>query len=613
MTAVATGGRGDLGQKGNWPGGKDEAAAARAAAAAQLQDAAARYHDYVAAVVLAAASGFVAYSAGVRQAAGVLDFDDLLGRARDLVAGDALDDPGRRSVRSFFQRRFRYLLVDEFQDTDPLQVELVMFLAEKEPEARCWDEVDLEPGKLFLVGDPKQSIYRFRKADIAIYQAVKEVIRRQGEVVRITQSFRAVPGLIDWFNQSFAEVIGDSASELQPRYEDVADWRPATQDGAAVSVLRVEADPDAKLDAVRRAEAAAVAALVAALPETGWMVADRTRAEGARAAGQGDVAILFRTLTSLETYERALREAGIAFRVDGGKSFFKRAEVVDTLAALHAIDVPGDALGVYAALHGCLFGFADDQLLAYRRAGGRFDLFSERPDGYPDVAEALDLLREVHADVGRRSIAAVVERLIEKTRLLELLAAERGATQARANVRQLVDLAAALVDRPGACFHEYVAQLRELQARDEGESGGGEEGVAVRLMTVHKAKGLEFPVVVLADPCGEGRTVSADSVLVSRSTGATAGLVAGVRLDPPGGELPKAIVCLSRRSRGGARLRERRRGLRRAPAAVRGVHARDGAPHRASAAGRRYSPRQGAAVVVRRAACTACGGRSATG
>ena len=147
----------------------------------QIDAAAGAYGAYVAGLALAVAADFARTAAAAQLDAGALDFDDLLGRARDLLAGARGADPARvAAVRGHFQRRYRYLLVDEFQDTDPLQAEIAFLLAEREPTARTWREVELQPGKLFLVGDAKQSIYRFRRADIAMYDEVAELVAAPG-------------------------------------------------------------------------------------------------------------------------------------------------------------------------------------------------------------------------------------------------------------------------------------------------------------------------------------------------------------------------------------------------------------------------------------------------
>ena len=148
---------------------------------------------------------------------GSLDFQDLLLRARDLVRDS-------KEVRGYFQKRFRYLLVDEFQDTDPLQVDLLFLLAEEKPGAASWKEAHPAAGKLFLVGDPKQSIYRFRRADIEIYQAARQKILQHGALLNISQNFRTLPGLIEWVNRAFERLI-EPQGGYQPEYQHLSAYR----------------------------------------------------------------------------------------------------------------------------------------------------------------------------------------------------------------------------------------------------------------------------------------------------------------------------------------------------------------------------------------------------
>ena len=213
------------GNQRNWPGGKDDPLVARDDALDAVADGARLFSEYLAALTAEAARGFATFAARRQLDAGVLDFDDLLGRARDLLAGRTAPPAEARRVREYFQKKYRYLLVDEFQDTDPLQVEIVFLLAAEDPDDDGWATARLAPGKLFLVGDPKQSIYRFRDADIAIFQRVKELVRSQGDVLEIWQNFRTVPGVVDWVNEC---VPGDhrrrrrGAETGVPRHRGVA-------------------------------------------------------------------------------------------------------------------------------------------------------------------------------------------------------------------------------------------------------------------------------------------------------------------------------------------------------------------------------------------------------
>ncbi len=429
-------------------------------------------------LAVAVADSFSRWAGAAQLAQGRLDFTDLLGCLRDLLKRD-------RTARRALQGRLDYLLVDEFQDTDPLQSEIVFFLSEREApagessaeDARAddWREVILKAGKLFVVGDPKQSIYRFRRADIALYDKVKRCIADQpdgrGVVLAISRNFRTTPALVDWVNGVFTPVFDDDQEEgRQPGYRPVEAFRPPA-DGARVAVLlgRPYGNGAGQADAARRDEARAVAALLARMrgDDAGrWQVQDREGHEASaglpardgaapddseplRPLRWGDVALLFRATTGLETYEQALREAGVPYRVEGGKAYFKRREVDDALLCLRAVDDPSDGPAIYGALHSSLFGFSDDDLFLFGAARGRFDLFAaEQPAGHEAIIAALGVLRDLHA---RRSDSEPHELLAELARLAhaaELLAATgSGAAQAIANLDKLVERARAFVER----------------------------------------------------------------------------------------------------------------------------------------------------------------------
>ena len=322
------------GNQKNWPGGKDDPLVARDDALDAVADGARLFSEYLAELTAEAARGFATFAARRQLDAGILDFDDLLGRARDLLAGRTAPPAEARRVREYFQKKYRYLLVDEFQDTDPLQVEIVFLLAAEDPDDDGWATARLAPGKLFLVGDPKQSIYRFRDADIAIFQRVKELVRSQGEVLEIWQNFRTVPGVVEWVNDAFREIIGDVDEELRPAYRAIEAWREEPDpDQPKVCALRPESPlQEWKAEEVRSAEAETLAAFFSGFDDLGWTVG----AAPGRPARLGDVTILLRTFTGIEHYERALRDAGVPYRVEGGRSFFQRPEVVDALAGLRA-------------------------------------------------------------------------------------------------------------------------------------------------------------------------------------------------------------------------------------------------------------------------------------
>ena len=371
----------------------------------------------------------------------------------------------------------------------------------------------LQPGKLFVVGDPKQSIYRFRRADIGMYDQVRRLVAGQpdgtGALKAISQNFRTTPAVVNWVNNVFAGVFDDDREEgRQPGYQWVEPYRLPVE-GPRVAVLLGDDFGSAAgaAEAARRAEGQALAALLLAMhdEEPGdWAVQDREAeggdAEAVRAPRWGDVAILFRATTGLETYEQALREAGVPYRVDGGKSYFARREVDDALLCLRAVDDPADGPAVYGALHSSLFGFSDDDLFLFWAAGGRFDLFAAQPEGHAAVAEALATLRALHARRASSEPHELTTELLRVTRASEVLAATgSGGPQAIANLEKLVDRARAFSGAGGLGLGAFLAWAAEAgDAAGEQESQVDDDGDVVHLLTIHKAKGLEYPIVILA-------------------------------------------------------------------------------------------------------------------
>jgi ATP-dependent helicase/nuclease subunit A len=447
----------------------------------------------------------------LKRRAGCLDFLDLLLDARTLVR----DHP---DVRRELQERFTHLFVDEFQDTDPLQVELLMLLAADDPAEGDWRRVRPVPGKLFLVADPKQSIYRFRRADVALYERVKrQLVGAGAALLHLTVSFRAVPEIQEAVNAAFAPVLrGDS--ESQAGYVPLAPYRGDVDAQPAVVALPVPAPyGDFRTIVGWRIDESlpdAVAAFVHWLvTESGWTVTERTeRGEPERRVpvAARHVCLLFRRFRSWDedvtrAYVRALEARHVPHVLVGGSSFHVREEVEAIRNALAAIERPDDELAVFATLRGPLFALGDGALLAWRARCRTLNPFRRVPDDLPDalreVADALVILRELHRGRNRRPIADTIARLLAATRAQAGFAVWPTGEQALANVTRLMDLARR-AERTGlTSFRAFVERLAEDAVHGEASEAPivepGTDGV--RVMTVHKAKGLEFPVVILAD------------------------------------------------------------------------------------------------------------------
>jgi ATP-dependent exoDNAse (exonuclease V) beta subunit len=457
----------------------------------------------------------------LKRRAGKLDFLDLLHRTRDLLVRD-------RAVRHELQQRFTHLLVDEFQDNDPLQTEIVLLLASAHPDESDPDQVQVVPGKLFLVGDPKQSIYRFRRADVAVYHAVKRRLLEQGaEVLHLSTSFRSDPRIQQAVNAAFApRMEGGSQAEYVP----LEPFRASVPGRPAVVALPVP-EPYSNYGrmtkwAVEKSAPDAVGAWVQwLLNDSGWEVSE-PGAEAPVPVQARHVCLLFRRFQTFgksvtEPYTRALESRQVPHVLVGGRSFHAREEVLALRNALTAIEWPDDELAVFATLRGPLFAVGDDALLAWRGRFGRLHPLRPLPDDrsevLDEVAGPLQVLAELHRRRNRRPVADTVVRLLDATRAHAALTLWSGGEQTLANVLRVVQQAHRFEAAGATSFRAFVDQLAaDAERGDAGEAPVVEEGTeGVRIMTVHKAKGLEFPVVVLCDvtcsPVGWNPTRYVDS------------------------------------------------------------------------------------------------------
>jgi ATP-dependent exoDNAse (exonuclease V) beta subunit len=448
----------------------------------------------------------------VKAHAGALDFLDLLLHARHLVRGNA-------AVRRGFQDRFTHIFVDEFQDTDPLQAEILMLLAADDPNVSDWQQAVPRPGGLFIVGDPKQSIYRFRRADVATYQDVcARLVAHGARRLELTTSFRSVPDIQACVNAAFAPVMTGDAATLQASYVPLTPDREGIRAQPSVVALPVP-EPygtrNLSAIAIEKSLPDAVGAFVAWLVhDSGWRVSARGGFRGVQAK---DVCILFRRfLTYGEDvtlpYVRALEARGVPHVLVGGKSFHDREEVEAVRAALAAIEWPDEELSVFATLRGPLFSIGDEELLEWKQRFHVFHPFRVAIDPYPahlqPIADALRLLQCLHRRRNYRPVAETLQEVLDATRAHVGLVLRSGGDQALANVLHIAELARQYEAGGGLSFRGFVDELRTAsETAQAAEAPILEEGSdGVRMMTVHKAKGLEFPIVVLADlTCRLGR------------------------------------------------------------------------------------------------------------
>ncbi len=434
-----------------------------------------------------------------KRLAGQFDFMDLLLYARDLLQHDG--------ARAQLQQDYQRIFVDEFQDTDPLQAEILLLLAAADPAERDWRNAIPAPGKLYVVGDPKQSIYRFRRADANLYRRICRSLTATGATSqKLPISTRSTQAIQSFVNAAFA----DSIPEYLPLEGGVPD--PPTQ--PAVIALPMPHPYGSRNLSNPRIEACSPSAVAAFIhwlsAESGWTIRDQST--GNRVPIQPEhVCILFRRFTNFgvdltQEYVRALEARGIAHLLVGSKSFHRREEVGTLRTALRAVEWPDDELSLFAVLRGSLYAIPDHILLQYRNAHGRFHPMRELPEDlapeFAPIRDAFQLLTELHRRRNYRPLADTIHELLEATRAHTGFAFRKGGERVLANVFRLTDLARSF-EASGAAtsFRAFVEYLEtEYESGDTGEAPVLEqEGRGVKLMTVHKAKGLEFPVVILAD------------------------------------------------------------------------------------------------------------------
>ena len=457
---------------------------------------------------------------------GHVSFDGLLIRARDLVRD-------QMRVRAELKRRYRTILIDEFQDTDPIQYEILLYLAEEPGGAATnWRKVKLVPGKIFVVGDPKQSIYAFRRADIEAYlEVVEKIIKAQNGVeCRLTTNFRSNAAILDVVNGAFENLI-QAQDGVQPPYIAIH-AAPGTIAAAShipkLAVRKIVApDQDINAETARQLEGESLARW---LKEQVLGKAAILNAFGEKVHAQPkDVAILLRKLTDIHDYLEPLRRQGIRYVVEGERHFYAAKEIIDAVNLLRVVENPHDRLALVGVLRSPLGAATDQQIYELHRQNlldCRAAAKLADKNFPPTLALLYAALARLHEETRALPIGAAVAHVFATLPVESLAACYFHGEQAVANLQKLAQQAE-LLGRGGLItLREAIRQLEKhvLDVKEEGESVLAEENVdAVRIMSIHKAKGLEFPIVVLAG-CQtgiEGRYSTDAEALFDWSTGLT--------------------------------------------------------------------------------------------
>jgi ATP-dependent helicase/nuclease subunit A len=434
-----------------------------------------------------------------------LNYQDLLMHTANLLRKNP-------EVRSYFQNRYTHLLVDEFQDTDPIQAEIMFYLTGQDQNETDWRRLKPRPGSLFVVGDPKQSIYRFRRADIDIYKEVKRlIVESGGAALNLTTNFRSVDALGEWANPVFHSLFADAETRFQAAFEGLDTVR-LVDGGCNCGLLKIsipkvkynKAEEIAKIDADR------IAGWISGALSGGLSL---SRTDEERRAGltekprPEDFLILMRYRANMDIYASALESRGIPYQIAGGAGFSRSLELSELLKLLRSLLDPGDPVRLVAVLRGYLFGISDSQLYRFKQAGGVFHLDSAMPDqlgaGDSDILSwAFEQLRCFQQWMQDLPASAALEAIISELGIVpDALVGEMGRSQAGYLIQCLELLADA--ERKGTTSFsglvDYLADLLEVGIEEEITIAPWESD-CVRIMNLHKAKGLEAPVVFLANP-----------------------------------------------------------------------------------------------------------------
>lgn len=507
------------GNKTNWKTELDYVRSVIAESVEIIQSVKAQQASSSVAMVIGVLSAVVLEAARNRQESGNLEFHDLLVHSRALVASS--EETWKR-----ISSRYPIIMLDEFQDTDPLQAELAVRLAATHfvPDNGDWRNVPLRNGALFTVGDPKQSIYRFRNADIATFLSMAS---RFDEKVKLTTNFRSSAEVLNWVNTTFAELIKADGTK-QPEFTALSSrpGRPSwnKEFGPAITVIGRDCVADTA-KAAQLAEAHDLAHLIReAVGLTPGLEAwqhekfdEKTKTWSTHKLRLEDICILIPSRTSLHSIQTALDEADIEYIAEASSLVYSSEEIRNLLLTAKAISNTADQAALVAALRSPVFGCGDDELLLwvsnrgvsdYKPVGNPWNLFGDNLSEAPTnkVAQSLAFIQQLVNELPTLTPAELLQRIVVERELLEQeLDTPRRSREAWRRIRYIVDQAEAWHENTHGSLRDYLrwAELQQDEKARVKEAVVPETGVdAVRIMTIHASKGLEFPMVIVAGASG---------------------------------------------------------------------------------------------------------------
>ncbi|MDR4886868.1 UvrD-helicase domain-containing protein [Fredinandcohnia sp. QZ13] len=422
----------------------------------------------------------------IKQERSLMNFQDLLMRTAALLRDNA-------EVRSYFQGKYKRLLVDEFQDTDPIQAEIMFYLTGEDVTEQNWTKCKPRPGSLFVVGDPKQAIYRFRRADIDIYNLVKELIEAHGgEVLQLIMNFRTVDNVTSLLNEVFQEHLPEEETVHQAAYRPLFSYKEGSKTDFSGIKRLVLADEIAKNKAITVEEDAnSITAYVQKLIKEGHE--------------PREFMILTRQKDGIDVYASKLEEAGIPVSVSGEMEIGTILEFQDLICLLEALVDPNDQIALVAALRSIWFGISDEELFQWGQAGGVFSIFAPSPDHLNSdtkqhIEGALSKLKQYVKWKTSHSPVVTIKKIMEDIGLYPLFLIKGYGKREATNLLQILEALRVKEEDEATTFSQAVDYVKQQIEEKTKVINLEEDENAVRIMNVHKAKGLEAPIVFLAHP-----------------------------------------------------------------------------------------------------------------
>ncbi len=425
----------------------------------------------------------------------LLNFQDLMIHTTKLLRGNP-------EVRAYFQAKYRFLLVDEFQDTDPIQAEIMFYLTSENINEKTWTSCKPKAGSLFVVGDPKQAIYRFRRADIDTYNRVKQLIEEHGgEVLQLTTNFRTLDTVTKELNKVFEKHLPEVESDYQAAYRPLIAFHEDQGDGfTGVKRLSVPADYKKKEEVIL-IDAENIALTIQNL------------------IGQGhnakDFMVLTRYTDGVASYAKTIEDLGIPASISGEVILGETREFQDLWILLKSFLDPTDEVGFIAVLRGIFFGISDQELYQWKQANGRFSLYSNIPSEIsPELKVkfeiALDKLQRCQKLIRTLSPTASIEKIIEEVGFYPLLLKNGRNKRTYKSLLQMLEALRKQEATGNTTYKQVIEVLTKMIFEKTVVANLEEDADAVRIMNIHKAKGLEAPIVFLAHPA---KSVSPESFL----------------------------------------------------------------------------------------------------